>query len=86
MFAQHRATEQEMKGRRGCHGNNWTEGGPGPERVEEPMVLLEFQGLGCLRKEGDIGIGRSAILFYYTLAVVRSSGGRIVGKTQSVNK
>lgn len=49
MFAQHRATEQEMKGNRGCHGNNWTEGGPGPERVEESLFLLEFKGLGCLR-------------------------------------
>lgn len=66
LFAQHSAAEQEMKERRGCHGNNWTEGGPGPERKEEPIFLLEFKGVGCLGKEEDIGIGRNATLFFIT--------------------
>lgn len=66
----------------GCHGNNWTEGGPAPERVEEPVFLLEFKGLGSLKKTSTT----VQFVFHDTLFAVRSVSGRIVGETQTVNK
>lgn len=39
----------------------------------------------CARK-GTSASAAAQFFFYYTLAVVRSSGGRIVGETQSVHK
>lgn len=77
MSAQCRATKQDTKERMDCHGNNWTEGGPGRERLEDvpPLGIQMFR----LFKE-DIGHSTIPLIF-----VVRSVGGRIGVETQTVN-